>query len=129
MLEIKDLRFGYDRTKSVLNGISLSLDDGEVGIILGRNGAGKTTLFKLLLGICRPDGGEVLFDGQNLLEMNRRKRASVIAYVPQQIDFGALTVFQSVLTGRVSYFGFKPSTSLREGLRKFAEWYKEYYQV
>ena len=109
MLEIKDLRFGYDRTKSVLNGISLSLDDGEVGIILGRNGAGKTTLFKLLLGICRPDGGEVLFDGENLLEMNRRKRASVIAYVPQQIDFGALTVFQSVLTGRVSYFGFKPS--------------------
>ena len=43
--------------------------------------------------------------------MSRRERASVVAYVPQQIEFGALTVYQTVLTGRVSYYTVKPSSS------------------
>ena len=46
MLEIKDLRFRYSRRSPlVLDGASLELKDGEIGILLGRNGSGKTTLF------------------------------------------------------------------------------------
>lgn len=111
MLEVRNLRFGYDDRTPVLKGVDLSLDEGSVGILLGRNGAGKTTLFKIMTGILRPDGGQILFDGQDLLQMPRRQRAGIVAYVPQQIEFGALTVYQSILTGRVSYYTVKPSKS------------------
>lgn len=109
MLEIKGLSFAYETDKSVLRGVDLSLGDGQVGILLGRNGAGKSTLLKIITGVLRPSSGSVLFDGQDLLAMTRRERASLVAYVPQQIDFGDLTVYQTILTGRVSYYGIKPS--------------------
>lgn len=111
MLEIKGLNFSYEADKPVLRGVDLNLENGQVGILLGRNGAGKSTLLKIITGVLKPSAGSVLFDGQDLLAMTRRQRASLVAYVPQQIDFGDLTVYQTVLTGRVSYYGFKPSKS------------------
>ena len=108
MLKIEDLCFGYSRrSPRVLNGIDLELNAGEIGIILGRNGSGKTTLFKNILGINEPDSGRILFDGEDLLKMPKRERARRIAYVPQHIHFGALSVFDSVLMGRVTYFGLR----------------------
>ena len=108
MLEIKDLRFRYSRrAPTVLNGVDLTLRDGEIGVLLGKNGSGKTTLFKTILGTETPDRGEMQFDGENLLRMNRRERAKRIAYVPQNIQFGALSVYDTVLMGRISYFGYR----------------------
>ena len=109
MLEIRNLVFGYDRQNPVLKGVDLELEEGKVGILMGRNGAGKTTLFKIITGVLKPDAGKILFDGRDLLQMSRRERAGVVAYVPQQIDFGALTVYQTVLAGRVSYYNIRPS--------------------
>lgn len=108
MLKIEDLRFQYTpKGKPVLNGASLELKQGEIGILLGKNGSGKTTLFKNILGIEKPKGGTVTFEEEDLLKMPRRERARRIAYVPQHIHFGNMTVFDSVLMGRVSYFGMK----------------------
>ena len=110
MLEIKDLGFRYSRKGApVLNGVNLELKQGEIGILLGKNGSGKTTLFKTILGIQSPLKGTIRFEGENLLKMSRRERARRIAYVPQDIQFGALNVFDSILMGRVSYFGLKAS--------------------
>ena len=111
MLEIKDLSFSYESDKPVLCGAGLSLGDGEVGILLGRNGAGKSTLLKIITGVLKPSGGSVSFNGQDLLSLSRRERAAIVAYVPQQIDFGSLTVYQTVLTGRIAYYSIKPSRS------------------
>ena len=108
MLKIEDLRFSYSkRSAPVLNGIDLELRDGEIGILLGKNGSGKTTLFKNILGIGTPSGGTIRFDGEDLLKLPKRDRARRIAYVPQHIHFGALTVYDSILMGRVSYFGLR----------------------
>ena len=108
MLSCENVTFRYDRSGlPVLNGASFQLQQGEIGIVLGKNGSGKTTLFKNLLGINKPSGGTIRFDGENLLKLPRRERARRIAYVPQDIQFGALTVFDSILMGRVSYFGLK----------------------
>ena len=109
MLEIKGLSFAYETSKPVLRGVDLSLGDGQVGILLGRNGAGKSTLLKIITGILKPFAGNVLFEGRDLLAMNRRERAALVAYVPQQIEYGDLTVYQTVLTGRVSHYSVKPS--------------------
>ena len=108
MLNVENLNFRYSRfSRPVLSGASLQLQPGEVGILLGKNGSGKTTMFKNILGIHKPAGGRILFEGEDLLKMSRKERARRIAYVPQDIHFGALTVFDSILLGRISYFGVK----------------------
>ena len=108
MLTVEKLCFAYKRrSPQVLRGVDLELRDGEIGILLGRNGSGKTTLFRNILGINEPDSGRILFDGEDILKMSGKERARLIAFVPQHIHFGALSVFDSVLMGRVSYFGLR----------------------
>ena len=108
MLNVDNLTFRYSKfSRPVLNGATLDLKPGEIGILLGKNGSGKTTLFKNILGIHKPGSGKILFEGEDLLKMSRKERARRIAYVPQDIHFGTLTVFDSILLGRVSYFGMK----------------------
>ena len=118
MLSVNNLRFRYGHGREVLCGASMELQQGEVGILLGKNGSGKTTLFKNILGIEKPTGGSIAFGNENLLKMNRRERARRIAYVPQHIHFGDLTVFDSVLMGRVSYFGMKAGREDYETVEK-----------
>ena len=119
MLKVENLQFRYNnRSMPVLNGASLELEQGQIGILLGKNGSGKTTLFKNVLGIEKPASGEISFSGENLLKMSRRERARHIAYVPQHIHFGDLTVFDSVLMGRVSYFGMKAGREDYEAVEK-----------
>ena len=109
MLSCENLTFRYSRSgNEVLRGLSLELEQGQIGIVLGKNGSGKTTLFKNILGIHNPKTGKIRLDGKNLQKMSRRERAQRIAYVPQDIRFGDLTVFDSVLLGRISHFGFQP---------------------
>ena len=108
MLKIENLHFNYGgSSRDVLRGANLELSEGQVGILLGKNGSGKTTLFKSLLGIVKPKKGSITFRGENLLKLNRLQRARRIAYVPQDIQFGDLSVFDSVLMGRISYFGIR----------------------
>lgn len=112
MLSVENLSFRYGRrSPAVLKGVDFKLGDGEIGILLGKNGSGKTTLFKNILGINTPDGGSIMFNGDNLLKMPKTERARRIAYVPQHIHFGALSVFDSILMGRVTYFGLRASKS------------------
>ena len=122
MLSIEGLKFQYSKHgPPVLNGIDLALERGEVGILLGKNGSGKTTLFKTILGIETPSAGSIRFDGEDLLRLPRRERARRIAYVPQHIHFGALTVFDSILMGRISYFGLRAGKEDYEAVEALLE--------
>ena len=108
MLSVEHVTFRYSRQgPDVLRGVNLELKPGEIGILLGRNGSGKTTLFQNILGILNPRSGVIRFEGEDLRTLSRAQRARRIAYVPQDIRFGALSVFDSVLMGRVAYFGMK----------------------
>ena len=112
MLNIENLSFSYGkRSEPVLKGVNLELHDGEIGILLGKNGSGKTTLFKNIIGLATPTGGTITYDGEDMLKMSGSDRAKKIAYVPQHIHFGALSVFDSVLMGRVTYFGMRAGRS------------------
>ena len=112
MLSVNHLSFRYGRrSPQVLKDINFELKAGEIGILLGKNGSGKTTLFRNILGICDPDGGDIRFDGEDFLKLSRREKARRVAYVPQEIQFGALSVFDSILMGRIAYFGLKASRS------------------
>lgn len=108
MLTIQGLSYRYGRRGApVLNGVNLTLARGEIGILLGRNGSGKTTLFRNILGLCTPESGSIRLDGLEMTSLSPRRRARYIACVPQDICFGALTVFDSVLLGRLSRFGLQ----------------------
>ena len=122
MLTVRHLCFSYKKNApEVLDDVSLELPKGEIGVLLGRNGCGKTTLFRVLLGIRKPDRGEILFDGEDILRLPARRRAQRIACVPQQIRFGDLSVFDSVLLGRIARFGLRASDSDREAVSRILE--------
>ena len=122
MLKIDGLQFRYSKHGApVLNGAELALEQGQIGIVLGKNGSGKTTLFKNILGIEKPRSGKITFDAENLLKMHRRERARKIAYVPQHIHFGDLSVLDSVLMGRISYFGMRAGKADYEAVEKILE--------
>lgn len=122
MLSVRNVSFRYTRFgPQVLRGVELQLEAGEIGILLGKNGSGKTTLFKNILGIHRPSRGEIRFSGEDLLALSRRERAKRIAYVPQDIRFGALSVFDSVLMGRVAHFGMKAGPEDYRAVEKILE--------
>lgn len=119
MLEIKDLVFRYGkRASAVLNGVELTLKDGEIGVLLGKNGSGKTTLFRNVLGLRKPESGTIRLDGTDLLRQSLRARARMIAYVPQSIQFGALSVFDTVLTGRIAYFSYRAGEEDRSAVER-----------
>jgi len=122
MLSVQNVSFKYGRfSPQVLKGVDLQLEAGEIGILLGKNGSGKTTLFKNILGIHAPSQGEITFEGEDLLKLSKRERAKRIAYVPQDIHFGALTVFDSVLLGRISRFGMKAGEEDYKAVEKLLE--------
>jgi Fe-S cluster assembly ATP-binding protein len=76
MLEVKNLQAGFEGTE-IIKGISLSIKAGEVHAIMGPNGSGKSTLAKVLAGhpSYEVTGGEVVFNGENLLEAEPEQRA------------------------------------------------------
>jgi iron complex transport system ATP-binding protein len=107
MIEIRDLQFRYRKhTPLVLQGINMDLKAGEIGVVLGKNGAGKSTLFKNILGAIKPSAGTIMFEGNDLLKLSNRERAKKIAYMPQSISFGELSVYDTILMGRIAHFGF-----------------------
>ena len=66
MLKINNLTFKYHKKAPlVLDDVSFTLNDGEIGIVLGKNGVGKSTLFKLIVGLIKPVSGEILINDIN----------------------------------------------------------------
>jgi lipopolysaccharide export system ATP-binding protein len=83
-LEAKGLSKYYGK-RHVVKGLSLSVGTGEIVGLLGTNGAGKTTTFYMIVGLIKPDGGNILLDGEDLtgLPMYRRSLKG-ISYLPQE---------------------------------------------
>jgi lipopolysaccharide export system ATP-binding protein len=97
-LQAADLRKSY-RGRTVVDNVSLDVQQGEVVGLLGPNGAGKTTTFYILVGLARPDYGRVLLDGEDITDLPMYLRArSGISYLPQEPSvFRKLTVEENLL--------------------------------
>lgn len=96
-LEAVELRKRFG-SRPVLDGVSLSIDQGEVVGLFGPDGAGKTTTFYCLLGLVRPDMGRVVLDGEDVTRLPFYRRAVLgLAYLPEQPSiFRGLTVEQNI---------------------------------
>ena len=73
MIEVKNLTHSLG-DKKVLDNVSLTLREGSIMGLVGINGAGKTTLLRLISGVYTPDGGEILCDGERLIEESAREK-------------------------------------------------------
>ena len=71
MIEARELQKGFG-SQPVLNGVNLRIETGEALVIIGRSGGGKSVLLKLLIGLIRPDAGDVLVDGESVARMSER---------------------------------------------------------
>lgn len=106
--ELLNLSFSYTSLeRKILDNINLIISEGEVLSILGQNGSGKSTLLNCMLGLLKPQEGEIRLRGQSLRQMSEKSIASEVGYVPQTHNpaFG-YTVFDFVRMGCASRIGF-----------------------
>jgi lipopolysaccharide export system ATP-binding protein len=94
-----DLKKAY-RGRSVVRGVSLALNRGEVVGLLGPNGAGKTTCFYMITGLIKVDAGDIYIDGKNVTALPMYQRARLgVGYLPQEPSiFRGMTVEQNVMS-------------------------------
>lgn len=84
-----------------LDDVSLALEEGTIGGLIGPNGAGKTTLFNVVTRVYRPDSGQVVFDGRDLLRTRPHKviRTGVARTFQNVVLFPTMTVAENILVG------------------------------
>lgn len=93
MLKINNLTYVVEGRK-ILDNISFDLNPGGFLVITGPNGSGKSTLAQILMGIKKPNAGQIIFDGKNITDLNVTERAKLgLAFAFQQpVKFKGLTV-------------------------------------
>ncbi|HEX6302123.1 MAG TPA: ABC transporter ATP-binding protein [Acidimicrobiia bacterium] len=101
MLEIDGLSKSFGGLKAI-NGLNLHVEEGEIVSVIGPNGAGKTTFFNLVTGMDSPDGGNIVFDGQNLVGLRPNQILQLgLARTFQNVRlFPAMTVLENVMVGQ-----------------------------
>ncbi len=94
MLELKDICFEREH-KKILDHINLILDQKKFYVITGPNGSGKSTLAKIIMGIEKPDSGQIIFNGKDItnLSVDERARLGIGFAFQQPVHFKGITVY------------------------------------
>ena len=106
MMQIKNLSYHYQGSPELLKNVSFEIEAGQFLAILGNNGVGKSTLLKCFNHILKPDSGEVLLNGENLLKQSGREVAKQVAFVSQSVPSTQMTVHDMVMLGRRPYMNW-----------------------
>ncbi len=91
---VKTFNAGTVNEKRALNGLSLTLEDGDFVTVIGGNGAGKSTMLNAIAGVWRPDSGSVIIDGKDVTDMPEYKRAAMLGRVFQDPMLGTAANMQ-----------------------------------
>lgn len=117
MLKIVDLKKKFGQV-DVLKGISFQIDDGEIGVVLGKSGAGKTTLIRCINGLESFDSGKIILDEVEIMSINDMKEIrGQIGMVFQNFNlFPHLTVLENIIESPVRVFGRNKDEVVKEAL-------------
>lgn len=107
IIEIKNLHKSFKKFKA-LNGVSMTVNQGEIFGFLGCNGAGKSTTIRCLLTLIKPDSGEILFKGKNINEC-RREFLSSVGCIVEKPDFYKAMSLETNLKLSAMLYGKNPS--------------------
>ena len=85
MFEVKNLYVGYYKDLNIIQDLSILVRPNQITAVLGANGVGKSTALKAMFGFLRPNAGEVLLEGESIIDVPAYKRIlKGLAYIPQQ---------------------------------------------
>ena len=100
MIQVKSLAKRFE-DKEVIKGIDATFETGKTNLVIGRSGAGKSVFVKCMIGLIRPDQGEVLYDGRDLIKMTKpellRLRREMGMLFQGSALFDSMTVVENVL--------------------------------
>ncbi len=88
-IEFRDVHLSFDETR-ILNGISFTVRRGETKVILGRSGGGKSTIVRLVLGLLKPDSGQIFIDGEDITRHSEKDMMPVRQKIGMVFQEGAL---------------------------------------
>ncbi len=97
-LELRNLEMEYPSSGRAIDGLDLTVDAGERLVLLGPSGCGKTTTLRLIAGLLRPTGGDVLFDERSVLGVPAERRGAVMVFQDHAL-FPFKTVAENVAFG------------------------------
>lgn len=120
MIEFKNIvkRFGE---RTILKGLSFKINEGEILFILGTSGTGKSVLLKNIVGLLKPDEGEIWVDGQEVSQLSEieyfavRKKCGMVFQHPALFD--SMTVYENVAFGLRKHFGY-PEPEIKDRVTK-----------
>ena len=101
LLEVREVASGYGQVQ-ILWGADLALEEGKLTALVGSNGAGKTTLLRTLMGLLKPWGGQVVYQGKDVSRLPAHRKAELgLALVPEGRQlFTDMTVLDPVRSCR-----------------------------
>ncbi len=116
ILELDRACYSYDRNRSFIHDLSVTIGAGDFIGLLGANGSGKSTIMKLASGILKPSSGSIMLWGKTLTAVSNRDRAKLISYLPQTLDISVpFTVRELVSMGLYPY-DIPPAMSVEEAM-------------
>ncbi|RKX92085.1 MAG: ABC transporter ATP-binding protein [Spirochaetes bacterium] len=99
-IQFKNVSFSYEGRQKILDGITFSIQPGEIIALVGRSGVGKTTLCNLIIRFYEPDSGVILIDGYDIKKVQLRSLRDQLAIVPQEPILFSGTIKENILLGR-----------------------------
>lgn len=112
MIEIKNLKKSFNG-KEVLRGVNLNIENGETLVVIGPSGCGKSVLLKHIIGLYKPDEGNIIIDGEDITKMNIKDLYRIRKRFGFQFQGSAL--FDSMSVGENVGLGVVENTNMKSG--------------
>ncbi len=111
MIKIVDLHKSF-KTQKVLDGVNLDIEDGKTTVIIGRSGGGKSVLLKHVIGLLKPDSGQIFVDDVDITQLNEKDLNEVRKKFGMLFQEGAL--FDSMNVGENVGFSLREHTKMKD---------------
>lgn len=100
MIEVKNIKKGFG-DKTVINGVTVTMEAGKCNLVIGASGSGKTVFMKCMVGLLVPDEGEICYNGKNFIKLNQEEKKEIRQQIGMLFQgsalFDSLTVEQNIM--------------------------------